>query len=162
MESKYSKKKIAYNSEYTKNNYKQFKVNIKNAELEDLELLLDKNGLTKALFVRIAINYLEKGLIKMKRCEEIKDYLRGKEIEIEPEERDDFSLGNYPAQSEEDSITLDDGYLFYIINKEDTKCYISLNRRTDPNDVNDEHLEDGYFDGYFNYETLSKLLKLVK
>ena len=62
----------------------------------------------------------------MKKCEEIKNFLEGKEIEIEKDEITDFDLGNYPAQSKEDNITLEDGYLYYNVNKDETKCYISV------------------------------------
>ncbi len=102
------------------------------------------------------------GELKMKKCEDIKNYLERKEIKITEEETDDFSLGNYLKQSKEETIDLEDGYLFYIINKEEIKCYISLAKRTDPNDINDEYLDDSYFDGYFSVNTLDNLLKLLK
>ena len=98
----------------------------------------------------------------MIKCEEIKDYLKGKNIKIEREEECDFDLGNYPAQSKEESIYLEDGYLFYIVNSDENKCYINISRRTEPNDINDNFLDDNYFDGYFDINTLDNLLKLIK
>ena len=154
--------KIPYNSEYTKTHYKQFKANIKNETYEHLKSILSNLELTNSLFVRMSINSLKKGMIKMKTCDEIRDYLKGKEIEIEYEERDDFAAGNYSAQSEEDTIVLDDGYLSYTVNAEITKCYIDITKRTDPNDVDDKFIDDSFFDGYFTYDTLYKLLDLIQ
>lgn len=52
--------KAKYDLEYKKKNLKQFKVDLKNEEMEELETLLRKFNLTKADFLRTAINELKK------------------------------------------------------------------------------------------------------
>lgn len=47
-----------YKQEYNKTHYKQFKVDLKNEEMEELNTLLDKNKLTKSKFLRNAIDNL--------------------------------------------------------------------------------------------------------
>lgn len=141
---------------------KQFNTDLSKDEFEKLNELLIRLGINKALFIRIAKNNLKEGKLKMNNCEEIKDYLRGKEISISYEEKEDFDLGNYPKQYQEDDITLNDGYLFYIENKDRTKSYISLSKRTNPDDTNDEYLDDQFFSGYFSSTTLDNLLNLVE
>lgn len=141
---------------------KQFNTDLSKDEFEKLNELLIRLGINKALFIRIAKNNLKEGKLKMNNCEEIKDYLRGKEISISYEEKEDFHLGNYPKQYQEDDITLNDGYLFYIENKDRTKSYISLSKRTNPDDTNDEYLDDQFFSGYFSSTTLDNLLNLVE
>ncbi len=161
------KKKLSEKSKYDMNlrkklEKKQFNTDLSKTDYEELNNLLNNFELSKALFIRISTNNLKKGLIKMRKCDEIRDYLKGKEIEIEYDEREDFELGNYSAQSEEDTIELEDGYLFYIVNADVTKCHIDIDKRTDPNDVDDKFIDDSFFDGYFTYNTLCKLLDLIK
>lgn len=161
------KKELSKKSKYDMNlrkklEKKQFNTDLSKTDYEELNNLLNNLELSKALFIRISKNNLKKGMIKMKACDEIRDYLKGKEIEIEYEERDDFAAGNYSAQSEEDTIELEDGYLFYIVNADVTKCHIDIDKRTDPNDVDDKFIDDSFFDGYFTYNTLCKLLDLIK
>ena len=48
-----------YTQEYNKEHYKPFKVDLKKEELEQLEKLLKKKGLTKAQFLRDAIQKLK-------------------------------------------------------------------------------------------------------
>lgn len=161
------KKELSKKSKYDMNlrkklEKKQFNTDLSKTDYEELNNLLNNLELSKALFIRISKNNLKKGMIKMKACDEIRDYLKGKEIEIEYDEREDFELGNYSAQSEEDAIVLDDGYLYYNINEEVTKCYIGISKRTDPNDVEDKDLDDSFFDGYFTYDALYKLLDLIQ
>ena len=55
---KFDKKK--YLSIYKKSNYKQFKVDITITEMESLNELLNKHNLTKAQFLRNAIEELRK------------------------------------------------------------------------------------------------------
>ncbi len=49
-----------YIKEYNKQHYKAFKVDLKKEELDELENLLNKKGITKAQFLRDAINELKK------------------------------------------------------------------------------------------------------
>ena len=53
----FDKKK--YDREYIKNNYKTFKVDLKNEEYERLNKKLDEKQITKATFLRKAIEKLE-------------------------------------------------------------------------------------------------------
>lgn len=161
------KKKLSEKSKYDMNlrkklEKKQFNTDLSKTDYEELNDLLNNFELSKALFVRVSKNNLKKGMLKMKTCDEIKDYLKNKKIKIKNEEREDFELGNYSAQSEEDTIELEDGYLFYIVNADVTKCHIDIDKRTDPNDVDDKFIDDSFFDGYFTYNTLCKLLDLIK
>ena len=57
-EKKFDKKK--YDTEYKKSHYLQFKVDIKKEEKEELDLLLLEKKLTKADFLRNAIEELKK------------------------------------------------------------------------------------------------------
>lgn len=49
-----------YKVEYNKKHYKAFKVDLKIEELEELEEILKKKGLTKAQFLRNAIKVIKK------------------------------------------------------------------------------------------------------
>lgn len=49
-----------YKVEYNKKHYKPFKVDLKIEELEELEEILKKKGLTKAQFLRNAIKMIKK------------------------------------------------------------------------------------------------------
>jgi len=53
--------KTKYDIEYRKKNYKTFKVDLKKEELEELEKELKKKNMTKASFLRKAIDKLIKG-----------------------------------------------------------------------------------------------------
>ena len=53
----FDKKK--YDKEYIKNNYKTFKVDLKNDEYEKLNKKLEEKQITKATFLRKAIEKLE-------------------------------------------------------------------------------------------------------
>jgi len=52
--------KAKYDLEYKKKNLKQFKVDLKNEEMAELDELLKKHNLTKAQFLRAAITDLKK------------------------------------------------------------------------------------------------------
>ena len=52
-------KQKKYLQEYKKEHYKAFKVDLKVEELEELEALLQKKGLSKAQFLRNAIKDLK-------------------------------------------------------------------------------------------------------
>jgi len=52
--------KKSYIQEYNKEHYKTFKVDLKKEELQELNELLKKEGLTKAQFLRDAIKDLKK------------------------------------------------------------------------------------------------------
>lgn len=54
-----SKKGLKYIREYNKEHYKTFKVDLKKEELEELNKLLLKCNLTKAQFLRNAIDVLK-------------------------------------------------------------------------------------------------------
>lgn len=54
-----SKKGLKYIQEYNKEHYKTFKVDLKKEELEELNKLLLKCNLTKAQFLRNAIDVLK-------------------------------------------------------------------------------------------------------
>ena len=100
----------------------------------------------------------------MKTCDEIVKYLKTKyqvKLDYFIRENEDFEAGNNLAQEENEIIVLEDGYLSYILSKKG-KCLITLTKRTDPNDINDEYLEDNYFSGYFSEKTLDKLLNLIE
>lgn len=58
MSDKFDQKK--YIQEYNKQHYKAFKVDLKVEELESLEELLKQHSLTKAQFLRDAIDKLKK------------------------------------------------------------------------------------------------------
>ena len=58
MSDKFDQKK--YIQEYNKQHYKAFKVDLKVEELESLEELLKQHNLTKAQFLRDAIDKLKK------------------------------------------------------------------------------------------------------
>ena len=51
---------IEYIKEYNKEHYKTFKVDLKKEELEELNKLLKKKNITKAKFLRDAIDKLKK------------------------------------------------------------------------------------------------------
>lgn len=51
--------KVKYDLEYKKKNLKQFKVDLRIEEMEELEELLKKFNLTKATFLRSAISDLK-------------------------------------------------------------------------------------------------------
>jgi len=51
---------MTYKREYNKNHYKTFKVDLKIEELKELEEILKKKKLTKAQFLRNAINMIKK------------------------------------------------------------------------------------------------------
>lgn len=55
---------LDYIREYNKEHYKTFKVNLKSKELDDLNKLLKKHNLTKAQFLRNAIDTLKCKAIK--------------------------------------------------------------------------------------------------
>lgn len=55
----YSKKKQAYNMEYTKNNYKKFSCNLKPDEMEKLNNLLAENNINKSELLRRVISKFE-------------------------------------------------------------------------------------------------------
>ena len=55
---KFNQKK--YIQEYNKEHYKTFKVDLKKEELEELNKLLKKKNITKAKFLRDAIDKLKK------------------------------------------------------------------------------------------------------
>ena len=55
-----------YIQDYRKQNYKQFKVELKVEEMDELNELLKKKKLNKTEFVKLAKNALEKGMIGMK------------------------------------------------------------------------------------------------
>lgn len=58
MEVKFDSKK--YKMQYNKEHYRAFKVDLKKDELDELETLLNKKGISKAQFLREAINTLKK------------------------------------------------------------------------------------------------------
>lgn len=60
MEEKKKFNKKEYDSFYRKNNYLQFKVDLKKSEKEELDILLKENNITKAEFLRNAIKELKK------------------------------------------------------------------------------------------------------
>lgn len=54
-----NQKQKSYIQEYNKEHYKTFKVDLKKEELQELNELLKKEGLTKAQFLRDAITALK-------------------------------------------------------------------------------------------------------
>lgn len=61
MSEKFNQSK--YVQGYIKEHYKTFKVNLKVKEMDSLDKLLKKKGITKAEFLRKAIEKLKSGLI---------------------------------------------------------------------------------------------------
>ena len=52
-----------YIRDYRKKNYKQFKVELKNEEMEELNELLNEKSLNKTEFIKLAKDALKKGII---------------------------------------------------------------------------------------------------
>ncbi len=59
MQEKAKFDQIKYITEYNKKNYKQFKVNLKHQEMEELNQLLKKYNLTKNKFLKLSIEKLK-------------------------------------------------------------------------------------------------------
>lgn len=64
MKDKFNQKE--YIKEYNKTHYKTFKVDLKNEEMDELNILLKEEKLTKSQFLRDAIKKLKNKLKKSK------------------------------------------------------------------------------------------------
>lgn len=62
MEKEFNQQK--YIQQYNKEHYKAFKVDLKKEELDNINMLLKEKNMTKAEFLRLAINALEDNKIK--------------------------------------------------------------------------------------------------
>lgn len=62
MKEKFNQKQYIRN--FNKTHYKTFKVDLKLEEYEELENLLNKENMSKATFLRLAIEQLKNGQIK--------------------------------------------------------------------------------------------------
>lgn len=62
MKEEFNQQKYIQN--YNKEHYKAFKVDLKKAELDNLNILLKENNMTKAEFLRLSIEALKENKIK--------------------------------------------------------------------------------------------------
>jgi hypothetical protein len=62
MQEKFNQSK--YIQQFKKEHYKQFKVDLKQEEWDEIDKLLKDNNITKAEFLRISITALKKGTLK--------------------------------------------------------------------------------------------------
>lgn len=151
-----------YVKEHAKENYKEFKTKIKKKKFEQIDnYIKEKNKherYTRADFLRDAMQALKikgnplQGEEKMK-IEEVKKFLKGKEVKVQESFQETFELGNCGKQAseEEKNIELENGYLFVIVDGDYRYAYISVS------DNEDEEV----YGGYFTYETLEKLYKKI-
>ena len=147
---------------HTGEHYKKFQTEVKLGLFEQIENYInEKNKIakySKADFLRDAMQALKikgnplQGEEKMK-IEEVKKFLKGKEVKVQESFQETFELGNCGKQAseEEKNIELENGYLFVIVDSDYRYAYISLS------DNEDEEV----YGGYFTYETLEKLYKKV-
>ena len=56
-----------YIQQYNKEHYKAFKVDLRKEEINNLNILLKENGMTKAEFLRLSIISLKEGKINKKK-----------------------------------------------------------------------------------------------
>lgn len=150
MDKKFDQKK--YIKEYNKNNYKQFKAELPKEEKEYIDKFLKENNLSKAEFIRKAYKIL-KGEFYMYK-EEVKKYLEENKIEQKNWFKDVFSLGNYhdQDQDEEETISLRDGSVFIVVDKNHEHAYVSI---SDENNME-------YTDAYLTYAKANKLINKLK
>lgn len=136
-----------YIQDYRKQNYKQFKVELKVEEMDELNELLKKKKLNKTEFVKLAKNALEKGMIGMK-------YLVIKDTQVF-EKRGNWVYGGETLMSKELKIfdDLDEAKNYYDdIKLEDD--FQGSNRysdfkvlyKYDSSKINDEDIEAGDYD----------------
>ena len=136
-----------YIQDYRKQNYKQFKVELKVEEMDELNELLKKKKLNKTEFVKLAKNALETGMIGMK-------YLVIKDTQVF-EKRGNWVYGGETLMSKELKIfdDLDEAKNYYDdIKLEDD--FQGSNRysdfkvlyKYDSSKINDEDIEAGDYD----------------